>query len=180
MALHPLAGKPAPQFMLPNIPKLISSYFLLKPDPQCAEHAVAFGTSGHRGTSGACTFNEDHILAVVQAICMYRKDHGATGPLYLGKDTHALSEPAQMTAIEVLAANGVQTLIHRGGGDPGHLARHSHLQPRPQLRVRRWHRHHAVAQSARRRRHQVQPARRRPRRHDDHQVDCRQGQRTAA
>ncbi|OGV78221.1 MAG: phosphoglucomutase, alpha-D-glucose phosphate-specific [Lentisphaerae bacterium RIFOXYB12_FULL_65_16] len=116
MALHPLAGKPAPQFMLPNIPKLISSYFLLKPDPQCAEHAVAFGTSGHRGTSGACTFNEDHILAVVQAICMYRKDHGATGPLYLGKDTHALSEPAQMTAIEVLAANGVQTLIHRGGG----------------------------------------------------------------
>ena len=113
--MHPLAGKPAPKSILADIPALVSAYYTVKPDPAEVRCLVAFGTSGHRGSSLHATFNEDHILAIVQAICLYRQQAGITGPLYLGKDTHALSEPAQITAIEVLAANGVETMMAQGG-----------------------------------------------------------------
>lgn len=116
MSLHPLAGKPAPPSMLANIPQLVSSYYTLHPDVSLEGQRVAFGTSGHRGTPKNRTFNEDHILAVCQAICDYRQGKGLTGPLFLGMDTHALSEPAFSSALEVLAANGVQVCIQEGGG----------------------------------------------------------------
>ncbi len=116
MALHPLAGKPAPSDMLVNIPRLISAYYTTKPDPANIEQKVSFGTSGHRGSSFAASFNEDHILAISQAICEYRQQVGISGPLYLGMDTHALSEAAQATSIEVFAANGVELFIQDGLG----------------------------------------------------------------
>ncbi|HMN61621.1 MAG TPA: hypothetical protein PJ988_14715, partial [Anaerolinea sp.] len=90
----PLAGKPAPHELLVNIPRLVSDYYTQKPDPAVPEQRVAFGTSGHRGSSSAAAFNEDHVLAICQAICEYRAAQGTSGPLYLGMDTHALSEPA--------------------------------------------------------------------------------------
>ncbi len=111
MALHPLAGKPAPKEILINIPRLIAAYYTNKPDPDIPQHLVAFGTSGHRGTSVKNSFNENHILAIVQAICEVRKENNVTGPLFMGMDTHALSEPAHATALEVLAANDVDVLI---------------------------------------------------------------------
>jgi len=111
MALHPLAGKPAPESILENIPRLISQYYSLSPDAQEAGHRVTFGTSGHRGSSSILSFNEDHILAISQAVCEYRLAAGITGPLYLGMDTHALSEPALISAVEVFAANGVDVII---------------------------------------------------------------------
>ncbi|MEO8370173.1 MAG: phosphoglucomutase (alpha-D-glucose-1,6-bisphosphate-dependent) [Candidatus Solibacter sp.] len=109
---HPLAGKhPTPE-MLVDVPKLITAYYTDRPDPGVASQQVAFGTSGHRGTSLRCSFNQRHIMAITQAICDYRKMLGGThGPLFLAKDTHALSEPAFVTAVEVLAANGVQVKI---------------------------------------------------------------------
>ena len=107
MNAHQLAGKPAPRELLANIPRLVSMYYAIQPDPDEAGQLVAFGTSGHRGTSVDGTFNEEHILAISQAICEYRRTLGADGPLFLGMDTHALSEPALNTAIEVFAANGV-------------------------------------------------------------------------
>jgi len=113
--MHPLAGKPAPQSLLADIPAAVSAYYSLQPDPAEARCLVSFGTSGHRGRATDATFNEDHILAIVQAICLYRAQAGITGPLFLGKDTHALSEPAQITALEVLAANGVETRYAQGG-----------------------------------------------------------------
>ena len=113
--MHPLAGKPAPRTLLADLPALVSAYYTVHPDPADPACRVSFGTSGHRGTSFAGTFNEDHIQAVVQAICLHRRRTGITGPLYLGKDTHALSEPAQVTALEVLAANGVETRVAAGG-----------------------------------------------------------------
>jgi len=113
--MHPLAGKPAPKSILADIPALVSAYYTVRPDPADPRCLVSFGTSGHRGRSCDGTFNEDHILAVVQAICLHRRQAGITGPLYLGKDTHALSEPAQITALEVLAANGVETMVAREG-----------------------------------------------------------------
>jgi len=116
MSLHPLAGKPVPPSLLANIPQLVSSYYTLRPDVSLEGQRVAFGTSGHRGTPRNRTFNEDHILAVCQAICDYRQGKGLTGPLFLGMDTHALSEPAFSSALEVLAANGVQVCIQEGGG----------------------------------------------------------------
>jgi len=116
MSLHPLAGKPVPPSLLANIPKLVSSYYTLHPDVSREGQRVAFGTSGHRGTPRSGTFNEDHILAVCQAICEYRREKGLTGPLFLGMDTHALSEPAFSTALEVLAANGITVYIQEGGG----------------------------------------------------------------
>jgi phosphoglucomutase len=116
MALHTLAGKPAPLEMLANIPRLISAYYTNHPSPQDPQHRVAFGTSGHRGTSTQGSFNEDHILAISQAVCELRKTHGVNGPLYLGMDTHALSEAALWTAVEVFAANGVQMCIQDGFG----------------------------------------------------------------
>ncbi len=113
MTVHPLAGKPAPASMLVNIPRLIAAYYTLRPDPSVATHRVSFGTSGHRGSSFRNSFNESHILAITQAICNYRKARRIDGPLFLGMDTHALSEPAHSTAIEVLAANEVETMIAR-------------------------------------------------------------------
>ncbi len=113
--ISPLAGKPAPASILVNIPKLLAAYSDLKPDPSVAAQRVAFGTSGHRGSSFERSFNEWHILAISQAICEYRKSKGIDGPLFIGADTHALSQPAFENALEVLAANGVQTMISTGG-----------------------------------------------------------------
>jgi len=114
MALHELAGKPAPVAMLVNVPRLISAYYILHPDAHEPAQAVEFGTSGHRGSSLDLSFNEDHILAITQAICLFRQAKGITGTLFLGKDTHALSEPAHASALEVLAANGVDVMIQKG------------------------------------------------------------------
>lgn len=116
MPVHPLAGKPAPRSLLVNVPRLVAAYFATKPDPADPAQQVAFGTSGHRGTSFNGSFNETHILAVTQAICDYRAAQGVTGPLFLGMDTHALSEAAFVTALEVLAANGVTVMIQSGRG----------------------------------------------------------------
>src|SRR5213596_1468389 len=116
MALHPLAGKPAPSRMLIDVARLEREYYERKPDPNDPRQLVRFGTSGHRGTSFDGTLTEGHILAIAQAICDYRRGQGIDGPLYMGKDTHGLSEPAQRTALEVLAANEVETIIQRAGG----------------------------------------------------------------
>ncbi|MFZ1752478.1 MAG: phosphoglucomutase (alpha-D-glucose-1,6-bisphosphate-dependent) [Caldilineaceae bacterium] len=116
MALHELAGKPAPLEMLVNVPRLVSDYYTGHPDAADVSQQVSFGTSGHRGTSAAGSFNEDHILAISQAIADYRRDEGIDGPLFLGMDTHALSEPALASAIEVLAANGVEVRYQSGMG----------------------------------------------------------------
>ena len=116
MSQHALAGKPAPRSILVDVPELISRYYTLSPDVSNVAEQVAFGTSGHRGSSLDARFNEAHILATTQAICDYRKKAGITGPLYLGKDTHALSEPAWVTTLEVLAANGVTARIDDRGG----------------------------------------------------------------
>jgi phosphoglucomutase len=112
--VHPLAGKPAPRSLLTNIPRLVSAYFTRKPDPVNPEHRVAFGTSGHRGSSFKSSFNEDHILAISQAVCDYRKTKNITGPLFIGMDTHALSEPALVSAVEVFAANQVAVMLQEG------------------------------------------------------------------
>jgi len=114
--VHPLAGKPAPQEFLVDLDALLAAYRDHKPDPTKPGEAVAFGTSGHRGSPLHTAFNEWHILAVTQAVCDYRKQQGTTGPLFLGKDTHAVSAPAEQTALEVLAANGVETHIAEGEG----------------------------------------------------------------
>ena len=114
--VSPLAGKPAPRELLIDLALLEREYFERRPDPGDSEQRVKFGTSGHRGTSLRGSFNEAHILAITQAICDYRAAHGADGPLYMGKDTHALSAAAQRTALEVLAANRVETLIQRNDG----------------------------------------------------------------
>lgn len=116
MPLHPLAGQPAPPSLLINIPRLVSAYYTQQPDPQVATQAVSFGTSGHRGTATENSFNEQHILAICQAICELRRTKRITGPLYLGMDTHALSEAALSTAIEVFAANSVELMIQAGRG----------------------------------------------------------------
>ena len=116
MSLHELAGKPAPRELLVNVPRLMSAYYTRKPDVNDLAQQVSFGTSGHRGTSTKNSFNEDHILAIAQAICEYRQAQGYTGPLFVGMDTHALSEAALATAIEVFAANGVDIMIQRGFG----------------------------------------------------------------
>jgi phosphoglucomutase len=116
MAVNELAGKPAPHELLTNIPRLMAAYYTIKPDSADVAQRVAFGTSGHRGTSPAGSFNEEHILAISQAICEYRRAQGYSGPLYLGMDTHALSEAAQATAVEVFAANDVPLFIQAGHG----------------------------------------------------------------
>ena len=116
MTISPLAGQRAPAAMLVNVPRLISAYYAEHPDVSVAAERVAFGTSGHRGSAFARTFNEAHILAITQAICNYRASHGMTGPLFLGIDTHALSEPAATSALEVLAANDVDVMIDRDRG----------------------------------------------------------------
>ena len=116
MGIHPLAGQPAPASVLVDVSKLIEAYASEKPDAMVREQRVAFGTSGHRGSSFNQSFNEWHILAITQAICEYRASQGTTGPLYLGRDTHALSGPACANALEVLAANGVEAMIDQDGG----------------------------------------------------------------
>ena len=116
MQVSPKAGKPAPATDLVNVSKLITAYFSEHPDPAIREQRVAFGTSGHRGTALKCSFNEDHILAISQAICEYRKQQNTEGPLFMGKDTHALSESGFVTALEVLAANGVHVMVDAAGG----------------------------------------------------------------
>ncbi len=112
----PKPGQPVPASALVNIPRLVTAYFAGKPDPDVAAQRVAFGTSGHRGSSLKTSFNENHILATTQAICDYRRDAGLTGPLFIGIDTHALAEPALASAIEVFAANGVDIMIDEHGG----------------------------------------------------------------
>jgi phosphoglucomutase len=111
MKISPAAGKTADPSILTNIPRLISAYYSRQPDPLVPAQKVAFGTSGHRGSSFLNSFNEWHILAITQAICLYRKEQKIEGPLFLGIDTHALSEPAAISTLEVLAANGVETMI---------------------------------------------------------------------
>ncbi|MEI9991650.1 MAG: phosphoglucomutase (alpha-D-glucose-1,6-bisphosphate-dependent) [Rhizomicrobium sp.] len=114
--ISPLAGKSVPASLLTNIPRLVTAYYTLVPDPGIKSQRVAFGTSGHRGSAFAAAFNETHILAIAQAVCLYRRHAGIDGPLFLGMDTHALSEPAFASAIEVLAANGVETMIDQHDG----------------------------------------------------------------
>lgn len=128
MAVSPLAGKPAPADLLIDVSRLVNEYYLREPDPADPQQLVSFGTSGHRGTSLDGTFNEAHILAITQAICEYRQAKDITGPLFMGKDTHALSGPAQRTALEVLAANGVETVIqHDDGVTPTPVISHAIL-----------------------------------------------------
>src|SRR5213080_1606552 len=116
MAISPLAGKPAPREMLVDLARLEAKYYEHKPDVRNPEERVSFGTSGHRGSSLRGTFTEAHILAITQAICDYRAGYGTDGPLYMGKDTHAVSDLAQRTALGVLAANKVETVIQRDNG----------------------------------------------------------------
>jgi phosphoglucomutase len=117
MSLHPLAGQPAPPELLVDVGALERAYYGRHPELSDPNQLVSFGTSGHRGTSLGGSFNEPHILAITQAICDYRRRQGIDGPLFMGKDPHALSAPAQRSALEVLAANGVATVIHRRDGD---------------------------------------------------------------
>jgi phosphoglucomutase len=116
MSTHPNAGKLAPKDLLIDVSRLDAAFYDQKPDPGNPNQLVSFGTSGHRGTSANATFTEAHILAITQAICDYRRQQGITGPLFMGKDTHALSRPAERVALEVLAANGIETFIQREDG----------------------------------------------------------------
>jgi len=116
VTISPLAGKPAQIGMLVDLARLEHAYYERTPDVDAPDQLVSFGTSGHRGSAFRGSFNEAHVVAITQAICDYRRGQGIDGPLYMGKDTHALSEPAQRTALEVLAANGVETIIQRDGG----------------------------------------------------------------
>lgn len=116
MAIHNRAGQPAQQSDLINVAQLTAQYYVLKPEAGNAEHAVKFGTSGHRGSAGRHSFNEPHILAIAQAIAEERAKNGITGPCYVGKDTHALSEPAFISVLEVLAANGVDVIVQENNG----------------------------------------------------------------
>ncbi|WP_433065990.1 phosphoglucomutase (alpha-D-glucose-1,6-bisphosphate-dependent) [Dactylosporangium sp. CS-033363] len=128
MSVHPRAGQPAQRSDLVDVPRLITSYYAVHPDPADPAQQVAFGTSGHRGSSLRGSFNEDHIVATSQAICDYRAGQGYTGPLFLGRDTHALSEPATVSALEVFAANGVTVLIDsRDGFTPTPAVSHAIL-----------------------------------------------------
>jgi len=126
--ISPLAGKPVTPSMLVNVPRLMTDYFVREPDPAVAAQRVSFGTSGHRGSSFDASFNEAHILATTQAICLYRRRNGIDGPLFIGTDTHALSEAALASAIEVLAANGVTTMLdHHDQYTPTPLTSHAIL-----------------------------------------------------
>src|SRR5580693_6320799 len=111
MMISPLAGKPADPSILIDVPKLLAAYYSGRPDPSVPAQRVAFGTSGHRGCSLDNSFNETHILSISQAICLYRQQQGIDGPLYIGFDTHALSEPAFKSALEVLAGNGIDVMV---------------------------------------------------------------------
>ena len=129
MAIHPRAGKPAQVNDLVNIPKLVSAYYVNLPDVDIREQQVAFGTSGHRGSSFNYAFTELHILAITQALAEYRKEQGYTGPMFIGKDTHALSEPAFISAVQVLVENGIKVIVQEGGGyTPTPVISHAILQ----------------------------------------------------
>ena len=128
MSLSPLAGKAAPSSLLANVPRLVTAYYTERPDPRVVAQRVAFGTSGHRGSALHAAFNEAHILAITEAICRHRRRQGITGPLFLGIDTHALSEPARATALEVLAAHGVDVMVdHADGYTPTPVISHAIL-----------------------------------------------------
>jgi phosphoglucomutase len=128
MGVSPLAGQPAPPSLLVNVPRLVTAYYTRRPDVSVPGQRVAFGTSGHRGSAFAGAFNEAHILAVTQAICLYRREHGIDGPLFLGIDTHALSESARASALEVLAANDVTVMVDdREGYTPTPVVSHAIL-----------------------------------------------------
>ncbi|MBE7552272.1 MAG: alpha-D-glucose phosphate-specific phosphoglucomutase [Anaerolineales bacterium] len=127
MAIHPLAGQPAPRELLTNIPRLITAYYAYQPDPDDPAQQVAFGTSGHRGTSLNGKFNEHHIAAIAQAMAELRLARGISGPLFIGQDTHPLSEPALATAVEVLAANGVELMLQQDGYTPTPVISHAIL-----------------------------------------------------
>src|SRR5246127_5028858 len=114
MAISPLGANPADPSLLINVPQLVTAYYTGRPSPSVPAERVAFGTSGHRGCSLDNAFNEAHILAITQAICLYRKQQGIDGPLYIGFDTHALSEPAFKSALEVLAGNGIDVMVDTG------------------------------------------------------------------
>jgi phosphoglucomutase len=114
--VNPLAGKPVTQSMLVNVPRLVTAYYTGKPDPAIPAQRVAFGTSGHRGSAFDNSFNEGHILAISQAICQHRRLQGVDGPLFVGIDTHALSEPALASALEVFAAHDVKSMIDAHDG----------------------------------------------------------------
>src|SRR6266481_8656892 len=116
MSVSPLAGQPADPSILINVPRLVAAYYTERPDPSIRGHRVVFGTSGHRGSSLDAAFNEAHILAITQAICSYRASRNVDGPLFIGIDTHALSEPAFASALEVLGANGVEVMIDADDG----------------------------------------------------------------
>ena len=129
MSIHPRAGQPAQVNDLVNIPKLVSAYYVNLPDVDVAEQQVAFGTSGHRGSSFKYAFTELHILAITQALAEYRKEQGYTGPVFIGKDTHALSEPAFISAVQVLVENGIKVVVQAGGGyTPTPVISHAILQ----------------------------------------------------
>src|SRR5437879_6498304 len=127
MAINPSAGQPADPAQLVDLDRLIDAYDTLKPDPTIASQRIAFGTSGHRGSALHAAFNEDHILAVVEATCRYREQAGTDGPLFVGRDTHALSLPAFRTALEVLAAHAVEVRIDAADGStPTPTDAHAH------------------------------------------------------
>jgi len=129
MSIHPRAGQPAQVNDLVNIPKLVSAYYVNLPDVDVTEQQVAFGTSGHRGSSFKYAFTELHILAITQALAEYRKEQGYTGPVFIGKDTHALSEPAFISAVQVLVENGIKVVVQAGGGyTPTPVISHAILQ----------------------------------------------------
>src|SRR5207253_7215772 len=128
MAISPIAGKPAEPPLLINVPRLVTAYYSGRPDPSVPAQRVAFGTSGHRGSTLDNAFNEEHILAITQAICLYRRQQGIDGPLFIGIDTHALSEPAFASALEVLAGNEIDVMIDdRDGYTPTPVVSHAIL-----------------------------------------------------
>ncbi len=148
MTISPLAGKPAPKEMLIDLSRLEREYFERRSRPRRRGQLVSFGTSGHRGSPMHGSFTEAHILAITQAICDYRKAHGTRGPLFMGKDTHALSGPAQRTALEVLAGKRRRDRHPAGRriyADTGRLTRYTGAQSRPHRASRRRDCRHAVA-----------------------------------
>jgi phosphoglucomutase len=173
MANSERAGLPADPSMLVDIDALLAAYHDVRPDPSDPAQRVAFGTSGHRGSAFRGAFNEAHIVVITEAICRYRAAHGTTGPLFIGKDTHALSEPAQRTALEVLVANGVDVRVDsREGYTPTPAVSHAIIVAnRDRCGAGRRDRRHAVAQPAGRRRVQVRPAQRRAGGHRRHPLD---------
>ena len=179
MAINEHAGQPAEPSMLVDVDRLVRSYFEIRPDPSDPAQRVAFGTSGHRGSALNGAFNEAHIAATTEAICRYRERQGTDGPLFIGRDTHALSGPAMETALGVLAAHGVEIRVDAADGyTPTPVISHAilvHNRGSPRAPGRR-DRRHAVAQPARGWRLQVQPAERRPGRHRRHDPDPGRGE----